>query len=191
MVSSPYCCNKTWQTCVALFSFDRSFEGGHGMVHGFVGGLMGSIPSAANDPIFYMHHCFMDYVWEQFRQTQQTLEEREMTYTDVNRYKNISRCQKALQYQKPNDQMLPFPITNREGLNTSYTEELFFYQPRPTCSKISPFCSSPYLFCDTKLYRCLSKVKLNGNCKGFEGTDICYASTCTNGKCQNTYAHDL
>lgn len=29
----------------------------------------------------------------------------------------------------------------------------------------------------------MSKVKLNGNCNGFDGTDICYQSRCSNGRC--------
>jgi tyrosinase len=32
----------------------------HDLVHGNVGGWMGNVPSAAGDPIFYMHHCQVD-----------------------------------------------------------------------------------------------------------------------------------
>lgn len=38
----------------------------HGLVHVFVGGPqnMGSVPTAAGDPIFWVHHCNIDRLWE-------------------------------------------------------------------------------------------------------------------------------
>ncbi|HET9342904.1 MAG TPA: tyrosinase family protein [Candidatus Eremiobacteraceae bacterium] len=35
----------------------------HGDVHVDVGGWMGSVPTAAQDPIFYLHHCNIDRLW--------------------------------------------------------------------------------------------------------------------------------
>jgi hypothetical protein len=35
----------------------------HDAVHVDVGGWMGSVPTAAQDPIFYLHHCNMDRLW--------------------------------------------------------------------------------------------------------------------------------
>jgi len=35
----------------------------HDQVHGWVGGDMGQIPTAAFDPIFYSHHCMIDRLW--------------------------------------------------------------------------------------------------------------------------------
>jgi Common central domain of tyrosinase len=35
----------------------------HNQVHVLVGGLMGSVPTAAQDPIFFLHHCNMDRLW--------------------------------------------------------------------------------------------------------------------------------
>ena len=35
----------------------------HGVVHVVVGGWMGSVPTAAQDPIFYLHHCNIDRLW--------------------------------------------------------------------------------------------------------------------------------
>jgi tyrosinase len=35
----------------------------HGAVHVSVGGWMGSVPTAAQDPIFYLHHCNIDRLW--------------------------------------------------------------------------------------------------------------------------------
>jgi tyrosinase len=38
----------------------------HGQVHGLVGNLtnMGRVPTAAGDPIFWLHHCNIDRLWE-------------------------------------------------------------------------------------------------------------------------------
>ncbi len=35
----------------------------HDNVHDGVGGLMGNVPTAAQDPIFFMHHCQIDHLW--------------------------------------------------------------------------------------------------------------------------------
>lgn len=44
----------------------------HDGVHDWVGGDMGAVPYASYDPVFWMHHAFIDYIWEQFRKQQQT-----------------------------------------------------------------------------------------------------------------------
>ncbi|MFO0847189.1 MAG: tyrosinase family protein [Gemmataceae bacterium] len=36
----------------------------HGTVHGAVGGDMGSVPTAARDPIFWLHHANVDRLWD-------------------------------------------------------------------------------------------------------------------------------
>jgi tyrosinase len=38
----------------------------HGSVHGHVGGAMGLFETAALDPVFWMHHCNVDRLWETF-----------------------------------------------------------------------------------------------------------------------------
>uniref|UniRef100_A0A914CIK4 Tyrosinase copper-binding domain-containing protein n=1 Tax=Acrobeloides nanus TaxID=290746 RepID=A0A914CIK4_9BILA len=40
----------------------------HGDPHHYVGGDMEDLPTATNDPIFFMHHCFVDVIWELWRQ---------------------------------------------------------------------------------------------------------------------------
>lgn len=36
---------------------------GHGFVHMFVGGMMGRIPTATHDPLFWIHHANIDRIW--------------------------------------------------------------------------------------------------------------------------------
>ena len=38
-------------------------QGPHGSVHVEVGGWMGDVPTAAQDPIFYLHHANVDRIW--------------------------------------------------------------------------------------------------------------------------------
>ncbi len=40
----------------------------HDLVHNNVGGWMGNVPSAAGDPIFYMHHCQIDRLFASWQQ---------------------------------------------------------------------------------------------------------------------------
>lgn len=45
-------------------NFSGDFEGTpHGAVHVSVGGWMSSVPTAAQDPIFWLHHCNVDRLW--------------------------------------------------------------------------------------------------------------------------------
>lgn len=41
----------------------------HGTVHGDIGGQMGSVPTAGNDPIFWMHHSNIDRLWASWNAT--------------------------------------------------------------------------------------------------------------------------
>jgi tyrosinase len=40
--------------------FTSAVEQPHNFVHGWVGGAMGQVPYAAFDPIFWVHHCFIE-----------------------------------------------------------------------------------------------------------------------------------
>lgn len=55
--------------------FNRKLNGGlHGYVHVQVGAgkNMGSVPWAANDPIFWMHHCNIDRLWASWNKAGRT-----------------------------------------------------------------------------------------------------------------------
>ncbi|WKY04478.1 hypothetical protein Q1695_005466 [Nippostrongylus brasiliensis] len=156
------------------FCHDKTFESMHGLSHVWVGGFMFVIRVSPNDPMFYLHHAFVDYLWEQFRRKQQTREERETQWAK-------DTCNSLHGYD---EQMKPFRLQNRDGLSNQYTDEWYDYEPVRHCTATQPTCDSQYYWCDTKAWRCRSKVVLGGNCTGFEGTAICYNSTCKNNRCQ-------
>jgi len=48
-------------------SWERTCEGGlHNPVHRWVGGNMADATSP-NDPVFFLHHCYIDLLWERWR----------------------------------------------------------------------------------------------------------------------------
>lgn len=48
-------------------SFQSQIDGIHGSVHVRTGGDMSSVPSAAYDPIFYLHHANIDRLWAEWQ----------------------------------------------------------------------------------------------------------------------------
>lgn len=87
-------------------------------------------------------------------------------------------------------------------LSNKYADNLVEYAPRPTCKTSSDECKSEFLWCDTlgiwvcvRVYtskslaveaHCVSKIKLHGNCTGFEWSkEACYEGQCISGKCRN------
>ena len=58
------------ETCVATATqdaFRNSLERLHDSAHLFVGGQMANATSSANDPVFWLHHCFVDCLWARWQ----------------------------------------------------------------------------------------------------------------------------
>lgn len=51
---------------IPYFDFNSAIEGPHGSIHGAIGGDMASVPTAAKDPCFWLHHTNIDRLWEQW-----------------------------------------------------------------------------------------------------------------------------
>ncbi|EFO94245.1 CRE-TYR-3 protein [Caenorhabditis remanei] len=151
----------------------------HGNPHIYVGGDMLETSTAANDPIFWMHHSFVDLLWEQYRQTKQTRATRETAYPADNKL-----CSSEHHFRAAF--MRPFtPMRNADGLSNMYTDNLYTFAPRPSCNA-GPTCGSPYLFCDKShgAPRCAARLKPGGNCASFKnGEPACYEGSCQAGKC--------
>ncbi|KAI1729973.1 common central domain of tyrosinase domain-containing protein [Ditylenchus destructor] len=150
----------------------------HSNIHLWLGGDMKPPATSANDPIFFMHHSFVDLIWEIWRQARQPRWIREQAYTP-----DLPQCANPLHFSYA--QMRPFSLLNRDGLSNSYTDQMYRYAPRPICSAQAPTCGSKWLFCDyLRGYpHCVAKIKLGGWCSGFEGLDACYMGQCYFGRC--------
>ncbi len=49
---------------------DPSFETNHGSVHNFISGVMANLAVSPSDPVFFLHHAYIDCLWEEMRQNQ-------------------------------------------------------------------------------------------------------------------------
>ena len=56
-------------TAATFTSFQNQVSGVHGSVHVRTGGDMSSVPTAAYDPIFYLHHANVDRLWADWQKT--------------------------------------------------------------------------------------------------------------------------
>lgn len=150
------------------------FEDYHGYVHDFVGGLMRYITCSPNDPFFFFHHSFIDYLFEIFRTKSQTTP-RETEYPDDDLIPA---------YHRANETMLPFKeYTNRRGLSDDYTSLYYSYAPSPRQCYCDDDCWSKVLWCDTVDGRCKAKVREGGYCAQLPDR-ACYVPKC-NGSTKN------
>ncbi|XP_052270922.1 putative tyrosinase-like protein tyr-3 isoform X2 [Dreissena polymorpha] len=118
----------------------------HDDVHDWVGGDMGYLGSAAYDPIFYMHHAFIDYIWEKFRsrQADECNVDIEKDYREPGDYSVDPNGQ-----QGPNDTMHGFEyLKNIDGLWKNWTTAFYSYEDAPECPKCG---NSKYLYCNKSI----------------------------------------
>lgn len=50
-------------------TFDSLLNNLHGRVHNWVGGTMANPATSAEDPLFFLHHCFIDKLWADWQAT--------------------------------------------------------------------------------------------------------------------------
>ncbi|KAF7637878.1 Tyrosinase_Cu-bd domain-containing protein [Meloidogyne graminicola] len=171
-------------TCTNYELDDRFLEYSHDYVHYFISGDMQERFSSSNDPIFFMHHGFVDSIWEMWRQKRQTRHQRERDYP-----RNDGECMPEWHFS---DAFMPMlqPLRNLDALSNNYTDNMYEYAKRPSCPNgQSEECGNiKYLWCDVKTNIgypvCVAKIKPGGNCKGFEwSSEICYKGQCLEGKC--------
>ncbi|XP_052245965.1 LOW QUALITY PROTEIN: uncharacterized protein LOC127854901 [Dreissena polymorpha] len=129
----------------ALPPFD--FEGYHGGAHLWVGGQLADITTAAHDPVFFLHHAFVDFIWEMFRMHQV----RDCRVNPNVDYPDAPGLHAAF---RPMD---GFPeYVNNDGYRSYWTQMWFRYERSPSC----PVCGSPYLRCDPARGVCVSVERM-------------------------------
>ncbi|UMM11436.1 hypothetical protein L5515_000726 [Caenorhabditis briggsae] len=149
----------------------------HGNVHIFVGGDMFDTATSSNDPSFFLHHSFIDFVWEMWRLARQSRADREIAFPPDNQL-----CASPQHFGA--SPMQPFsPMRNIDGLSNKFTDNLYSYAPRPTC-QAGGDCGSKFLFCDTStgVARCVSRIRPGSQCGQFR-VNPCFSGVCQNGVC--------
>ncbi|XP_052818234.1 putative tyrosinase-like protein tyr-3 [Mya arenaria] len=135
-----------------LADFNGRWEGSHNSVHRWIGGTMAR-SMAASDPIFYMHHAFINYQWEIYRQRQ----------------RDICGIDPASDYPPDNDnkpehnkeeRMIGMRfLDNIDGVKDFWTDNWFDYEDSPSCSNNCG--GSPDLFCDEDINLCVSEMRFD------------------------------
>ncbi|KAL4234527.1 hypothetical protein ACF0H5_006170 [Mactra antiquata] len=136
-----------------LEEFDTRWELAHNNVHRWVGGTM-SRSLSASDPIFYMHHAFIDYQWEQFRKRQLT----DCAYLNIDPQYDYPHT--TDEHHLPDTRMdgMRF-LVNKDGIANFWTENWYQYEDRPSCSNN---CSnSPDMFCDQARQLCVGHIRFD------------------------------
>ncbi|KAH3755414.1 hypothetical protein DPMN_190110 [Dreissena polymorpha] len=139
-----YYANITTGNTPNYFQQVNNLEVLHDGVHDWVGGDMSYVRHAPYDPVFYMHHTFIDYIWEQFRTRQSSVSCRvdvERDYRELGDYAVDNFPGHA-----PWEEMHGFEyLQNRDGLWRNWTTAVYGYEAAPRC----PECgNSENLFCD-------------------------------------------
>ena len=159
---------------------------------------MATIEASPFDPVFFLHHSFIDLIWDA---------QREKVYQNYGRsryyypreYDNqafgvgeildpIAEPPVILQFASesphyPPRYLAPFDLLNRDSLTEEY-KKIYYYEGRPYCSPEKPYCGSPYLFCIKGKYKCAPKLKIGAYCAAFSTSDCCHQGNCINGYCQ-------
>lgn len=123
---------------------ENVFELIHNRVHHWIGGEMKAIETAADDPIFHPYHSFVSLVWEEFRtlQRQRGIDPE----LDWDEFYGQGRHHKYSPMGLGN-------LMASDGASDLFAENIVF-DKRPSCSKDSVECGSPYLYCNVTMEKC-------------------------------------
>lgn len=121
-----------------------SVEGQHNSVHNWVDGQMNTQEFSPHDPLFWTHHAFVDYVWEQFRKIQMA--------RGIDPTIDIPVPPENVTFQGGNDPSVGlFGFYNRDGYSTRIGK-MVKYEPHPECPK----CGGVELTCNYTSGLCVS-----------------------------------
>ena len=104
-----------------------NFDGGfrytelHNRVHIYIGGAMQSVPRASNDPIFFLHHCNIDRLYEEW--LDQYSDEDLPSYQPSSFYHDIDPGHNIDEYLVP-----IFPLITNRDMHTRATSLGYTYK---------------------------------------------------------------
>lgn len=113
---------------------------------------MAYVNSAAYDPVFYLLHCFVDFVWEKFMERQRDIcgVDPSIDYvTEAQESHGLDDAMTGMKYFNISDGLAPWWT---QGKDRWYT-----YEESPTC----PFCGgADSLVCDVNINRCVPHSRI-------------------------------
>ncbi|XP_014773512.1 tyrosinase-like protein [Octopus bimaculoides] len=124
----------------------------HNHVHTWVGGQMGKVESACYDPMFWIHHAYIDCIWEKFR-TKQRMH-------DIDPSSDYPFFSYGKQTHAPNSQIGFGWLLVRHAVHEYFSHNFYQCAPTPSCSRSQPNCGSSYLKCDLTRDICVPLVNL-------------------------------
>ncbi|KAH3776235.1 hypothetical protein DPMN_177655 [Dreissena polymorpha] len=128
----------------ATATYDLELE--HGGPHVWVGGQMRGINTAAHDPIFFLHHAFIDNIWERFRVRQSTV-----CSPRINPSTDYPPATGEHAQTRSMDGLPGY--RNIDGYRNYWTTTWYRYEPALSC----PSCgTTPYITCNTARNVCVS-----------------------------------
>lgn len=135
-----------------LQDFYGRWENAHNGVHSWIGGTMAR-SLASSDPVFYMHHAFIDYQWEKFRKHQEV---------DCGIDPSFDYPPTNDENHAPESRMdgMSF-LMNKDGIADYWTTEWYNYEDSPTC--VTSCGNTPDLFCDPAKNLCVSEMRVDLN----------------------------
>lgn len=123
---------------------DTDVELVHNNVHAFIGGEMGILNASSQDPFFWIHHTFIDAVWDEFC--------RQIRNNGINPQDDYSIIDDK--FHSPNRKMDHLrPLRNIDGYSHYFTKHIYEYQEFAECSDC---LGSPLLKCVKKWKKCRS-----------------------------------
>jgi len=137
-----------------------SLEAHHNGPHVWVDGQLSAPITAAQDPIFFLHHAFIDYIWELFRTKQRLM-------GIVSDY-DYPVVQNPL--HRPYRWLAGWPyiprLLNIDGFGQQFAQQAS-YQISPSCGNCrNPRWPFPVLMCDRRIRQCVSAEGLIQTSRG-------------------------
>lgn len=152
----------------------------HNTVHVWIGGTMDDLSTSAEDPVFFLHHSFIDYLWEEFRTKQKIMGIDPETDYPTEEWGDPSHAPEA---------NLGFGDLRNVDALSNVLANMVQYDPSPICTRSRPTCISKYLRCDATrahpICVSLSREETDGDTR--KHNDICIEAQLTRAV-QNTFA---
>ena len=117
-----------------------SLEAHHNGPHTWVDGHLSALETAAQDPVFYFHHAFIDYIWSLFR--------RKLWNQGQN--PQFDYPQSNVPRQRRFDRLLPFNMRNINAWS-NYFDNMVRYRPPPSCPNCGPYAECAEGMCRSRV----------------------------------------